>query len=123
MIVERWWPADPTSVPQARRFVTDALSNLAQARLAALELMVSELVTNAVTHTHTPFTLRLVTTNDEIRIEVSDQLPGTVAAREPAPSELHGRGLQIVQALADRWGSGPSRSGGKTVWFSLSTPA
>jgi Anti-sigma regulatory factor (Ser/Thr protein kinase) len=122
MIAERHWPADSASVPEARRYAVQTLVGLLPDRLDEIEVMVSELVTNAIIHARTAFTLRITTTAHEVRVEVSDQTPGTVHARRAGPDELHGRGLQIVQTLADRWGvhdTGPHP--GKSVWFSIDT--
>jgi anti-sigma regulatory factor (Ser/Thr protein kinase) len=119
VIVTGQWPAEPSAVPQARRFALDVLAELLPDRAALLELMVSELVTNCVVHARSPFTLRLEASPHEVRVEVSDRAAGSVRPKRPTPHDLHGRGLQIVQKLADSWGVRPSDRGGKTVWFAM----
>ncbi|WP_245766873.1 ATP-binding protein [Streptomyces colonosanans] len=84
-------------------------------------LIAAELAANAVRHGHVQgrdFHLRLVETADGIRLEVSDtrteRLPEPRPPQDPAADES-GRGLLLVEALADRWGVEP-RSPGKCVW-------
>jgi anti-sigma regulatory factor (Ser/Thr protein kinase) len=56
-----------------------------------------------------------------LRVEVSDKGPGFDPAPErPTPDEVAGRGLFLVDALADRWGSA---DGGTRVWFEVDRPA
>lgn len=120
MISEQRWPADPASVPEARLHAVQTLTDVIPDRLDELELMVSELVTNAIVHAQTAFTVRIITSEHAVLVEVSDQTPGTVRAHSADPHEPHGRGLHIVQTLADRWGVRDTRSStGKTVWFAL----
>ncbi|WP_062429989.1 ATP-binding SpoIIE family protein phosphatase [Herbidospora daliensis] len=81
------------------------------------ELLASELVTNAVRATARPITVRLLRT-DHLLCEVSDDDHRMPRLREPGRFDDEGRGLFVVNQLADRWGT--SRvAGGKTVWFSL----
>ncbi|TRV76464.1 ATP-binding protein [Streptomyces sp. 130] len=85
-------------------------------------LLVSELATNALIHGSLRgrlFRVRLTVTGTALRIEVSDprgeRLPGL---READRDECYGRGLVIVDAVADRWGVEP-RTVGKTVFAEL----
>jgi anti-sigma regulatory factor (Ser/Thr protein kinase) len=103
------------------RFVNGAFS---AERRGVASLLVSELVTNAVLHGRAPIRLGLTLDRAALRIEVSDHEP-TVAAVVPraecngAPG---GRGLRIVEALADQWGVvGNDLS--KTVWASVALTA
>jgi anti-sigma regulatory factor (Ser/Thr protein kinase) len=88
-------------------------------------LLVSELTTNAVLHTDSGQVLcGLTLTGDErcLRIELHDD--GRTPVRPPehraGPGEERGRGLLLVQQLADRWGSARStRAEGKVVWAEL----
>lgn len=89
-------------------------------------LLVSELVANAVTHGAPPAAVSVSVWQQRgvsrIRVEVHDGAPGPVARpdRPAADSDEHGRGLQIVQALAAASGSGPvAGRTGKTSWFEL----
>jgi anti-sigma regulatory factor (Ser/Thr protein kinase) len=106
------------SVAGARRFVRDALSDQPRETVEAAELMTSELATNSVLHAHSDFELTIHRSRREIRVEVSDRGGGQPIVRSPAPREQSGRGLQIVQGLAEDWGVSSSPDG-KLVWFTL----
>jgi anti-sigma regulatory factor (Ser/Thr protein kinase) len=84
-------------------------------------LLVSELVTNAVVHAHSPFTVTAAVLADSVNVEVQDgsaQLPEVL---QPTPSSPAGRGMFMVEALSSRWGAEPI-AGGKRVWFELPLP-
>ncbi len=119
MTLTRNFPPAPESVPAARRFATEALSELDPRALEAVKLMVSELATNCVRHAHTGFELTIRRARGEVRIEVTDCAEGTPRMRSPAPDEPTGRGLQIVNMLAEAWGVDRSTGAGKTVWFTV----
>ena len=79
-------------------------------------LVVTELATNAMLHAGGLVSVRIWYDDDRLRLEVVDA-SGTLP--EPGtPGNMSGRGLQIVSALADTWGSVP-RPGGKVVWAEL----
>ncbi|GAB7189525.1 hypothetical protein NUM3379_02310 [Kineococcus sp. NUM-3379] len=106
----------------ARRYVRRALRELDAADLEEpAELAVSELVTNAVLHAHTAFTVAVRTTpGGRVRVEVSDTSPVPVEVRAFGTSATTGRGLQLVAASSADWGIDPLPGGphaGKTVWF------
>jgi anti-sigma regulatory factor (Ser/Thr protein kinase) len=102
-----------------RGFVADILAeSVPEAIRDAAEVMVSELATNAVRHAHTAFSMTVSLTDSRVRIEVSDGGSGLPSLLSPATTELSGRGLKIVDGLADEWGVEPSTRG-KTVWFVL----
>ncbi|MFC4784374.1 SpoIIE family protein phosphatase [Nocardioides sp. MAHUQ-72] len=82
-------------------------------------LVTSELLTNAALHAVPPVELRVSGDDAEIRIEVHDRASYEPRKQRPGVQDEHGRGLQIVAALADRWGSRPTEVG-KTVWCVLS---
>ncbi|CAL9560680.1 ATP-binding protein [Streptomyces sp. enrichment culture] len=91
------------------------------------ELIVAELATNAVTHGRIPgrdFRLSLYVIDDTLRIEVTDtrgdRLPCPRHSTADAESES-GRGLLLVDALADRWGVIPGPPPRKTVWAEVGT--
>ena len=123
MTQARTFPADPQSVAAARRFVVEVLSGSPPELLDAVKLMVSELATNVVGHVQTSFELTLDRTAAEIRVEVADHGGGTPVIRAAGPDDARGRGLQIVDGLADRWGVDYDRPAGKVVWFTLALPA
>jgi serine phosphatase RsbU (regulator of sigma subunit)/anti-sigma regulatory factor (Ser/Thr protein kinase) len=115
-------PPEPAQVPRARAVVREQLHDWGLAKLAGTtELLVSELVTNAVRHSRNrPVELRLVR-GDTLLCEVDDddhELPTLLSA---GPGDETGRGLRVVATLAREWGT--SRTGaGKTVWFELTLP-
>ncbi len=90
----------------------------------AAELVVSELVTNAILHApgEDSHELELVAHAGRLRITVADGSairPMVVA--ELHPDQPHGRGLHIVEALATRWGV-DDHHGGKRLWVELAVP-
>ncbi|MFI8214677.1 SpoIIE family protein phosphatase [Streptomyces sp. NPDC085932] len=113
---------DAAEAGRARAVVREQLHAWDLAELAApAELLVSELVTNAVRHAHArPVALRLVR-GDTLLCEVDDddhELPTLLSV---GPLDDTGRGLRVVSTLAREWGT--SRTGnGKTVWFELTLP-
>ncbi len=123
---QRHYRCATPSVREARRFVVDALQGLPRETLEIVEVLVSELATNAVRHAETEFDVTV--THDgahgPIRVEVADHGDGVPKQLEPGSVEPRGRGLKIVDGLSDRWGCTPSPGGGaKTVWFELGVPA
>jgi len=126
---EHWFglPALHASVKPARDTVRDRLRawKLSCDTCCDAVLLVSELTTNAVLHTGGGHVLcGLMLTGDErrLRIEVHDE--GSTPVRRPehrvGPGEESGRGLFLVQQLADSWGSARStRAEGKVIWAEL----
>ena len=120
MSEQRTFPNDPTSVTAARRYALEVLVGISPAIADAVAVMVSELAANAVRHATSDFTVGVDRSPTAIRVEVSDSGPGRPTVRAPQPSEPSGRGLQIVEALAEHWGVlAASDSAGKTVWFTI----
>lgn len=84
------------------------------------ELLLSELVTNALIHTRNGAVVTVTSLPARLRVEVRDFVTG----QEPAPyvpnadDGTHGRGLLLVQSLADSWGV-TAQALGKVVWFEL----
>jgi PAS domain S-box-containing protein len=112
---------EPRLVAAARRFVRNTLAAWNQAGLAdTASLLVSEILTNAIRHTRKQISLRLYHIEHEIIAEVSDDDPHLPERTLPAPTDEYGRGLTLVDALSDSWGSLPA-NGGKIVWFALAT--
>jgi GAF domain-containing protein/anti-sigma regulatory factor (Ser/Thr protein kinase) len=120
--VEVSLPADPSSSRVARLRVSEALDAWDAAELAdPVELLVSELVTNAVSHVGTGVRLRVERLPLGVRVRVYDGGDDRLPAPRHAvpPDEPTGRGLLIVDNVADRWGVERTESG-KQVWFELS---
>ncbi|MEU9252721.1 SpoIIE family protein phosphatase [Streptomyces sp. NPDC048270] len=113
--------ADPAVVADARHLVLEQLSTWELDELAfSTELIVSELVTNAIRHAGGPVRLRLIRA-DTLTCEVSDSSNTQPRMRRARNSEEGGRGLYIVAQLSHRWGSRYT-AGGKTVWSEQSLP-
>lgn len=108
---------DAASVRAARRFVAE-VAELAGTRAADVELVTSELATNAVLHAGTPFRVEVDRDARRLRVAVCDDDPNPPIVQDHGIEAPTGRGLRILAAIADRWGvdaSGP----GKAVWFEL----
>ncbi len=119
MKLEAEFPAELESAGQARRFARQALEQLGCEELAeTVQLLVSELVVNAVLHAASPARLSLSIVDERLRVEVADQDPALPQVQAFAPSAASGRGLLILDSLADDWGVEASAQG-KTVWFAL----
>ncbi len=105
----------------ARRFATSRLAEEDDELRERVELMVSELAANCVVHAATSFEVSVSRRGGQVEVEVTDGNEAEPAVHWPDPRQPRGRGLQIVSALADRWGVRPSPDGqpGKTVWFTL----
>ncbi|MFJ6048068.1 SpoIIE family protein phosphatase [Streptomyces sp. NPDC092307] len=118
-----YWFLDPeeTAPGRARRFARRALTRWGLEELSdSLELLVSEVVTNAVRYAERPVTLRLLRT-DVLRCEVGDDSPQLPRQRRARDTDEGGRGLFLVNRMARRWGA-TRLSSGKVVWFELSLP-
>ncbi|WUD50548.1 ATP-binding protein [Streptomyces europaeiscabiei] len=89
----------------------------------AAVLIVAELSANAVFHGRVPgrdFALRLV--HALVRVEVSDTHPALPVPLDPSADSDGGRGLILVEALADRWGMTDRNGPGKTIWAEVDLP-
>ena len=120
------WTVRPAAqaVSDVRRRLRCECHGLSDAVLDDAMLLTSELVTNAIRHGRGEVTVRLWPGPPTIRLEVSDQNPRAPAMRDTDVEAEQGRGLAIVDALSDRWGSAPPPPpAGKTVWFELDDQA
>jgi anti-sigma regulatory factor (Ser/Thr protein kinase) len=110
-----------SSVSAGRRAVCTELAARGVARelIDVVELMASELLTNAVLHAQGGIRLVLAVDDDVVRVEVRDESPGQPLLRCPPGDATSGRGIGIVDALASRWGVEPVPGGGKSVWFEV----
>ncbi|MGW7133915.1 PAS domain S-box protein [Streptomyces bobili] len=108
-----------SAVGEGRCFLSKTLSTWDCAHLADdARLLVSEVLTNALQHAQGPLGLHLRRTATELTVEISDRSPHLPQPRLAAPDDESGRGLLLVDALADSWGVRPTDDG-KTTWFTL----
>ncbi|WP_208865861.1 SpoIIE family protein phosphatase [Streptomyces zinciresistens] len=117
--VAYWFLEPEDAAPgRARRLARRALARWGMEDLTdSVELLVSEVVTNAVRYASRPVTLRLLRT-DVLRCEVGDDVPQLPRLRQARATDEGGRGLYLVNRLARRWGA-TRLSTGKVVWFEL----
>lgn len=122
--VAEWeFPADPATVADARAAAAGKLAEWGLAPLDfAVELIVSELVTNAVRYAGGPIGLRLIHADTVLFCEVSDPSNTQPRLRRASDNDEGGRGLFLVAQLSSRWGS-RYRQSGKTIWAELEAPA
>ncbi|WP_427164880.1 SpoIIE family protein phosphatase [Streptomyces sp. C1-1] len=119
----RTWqlPADPAAVAGARRMASEQLTAWGLAELDfSTELIVSELVTNAIRYGSEPIELRLIRA-DVLICEVSDSSSTAPHLRRARVFDEGGRGLLLVAQVAERWGSRHT-STGKTIWAEQPLP-
>ncbi|MFI0963209.1 SpoIIE family protein phosphatase [Streptomyces sp. NPDC021080] len=117
--VAYWFLEPEDAAPgRARRLARRALARWGMEDMTdSVELLVSEVVTNAVRYASRPVTLRLLRT-DVLRCEVGDDVPQLPRLRQARATDEGGRGLFLVNRLARRWGA-TRLSTGKVVWFEL----
>ncbi len=119
---ESWTlPKEPTSAGKARALVCEPLERWGlDSLLPVTQLLVSELVTNAIRYTDGDVTLRLVLENS-LTLEALDSSPALPRLRHAARDDERGRGLQIVSQLSHRWGARRTPLG-KIVWCEQQLP-
>jgi anti-sigma regulatory factor (Ser/Thr protein kinase) len=120
--------AEPQTLPHtldaprlARRYVLSRTTAWPAELVELTVLLTSELVTNAVVHGRDPIQLLVVVDGERLRVEVTDGEPRLPdGPGKPAEQDESGRGLLILDRLADRWGSHPRPTPpGKVVWFEV----
>lgn len=111
--------ADQTAA--ARSFVRRTLVDWDVAKVDDVVLMASELFTNAVLHGDGDVEVVLSLSGGHVRLEVADGggVPVPSEVPRPTPDAITGRGLAIVDALADRWGNGSDPAGRTRVWIEI----
>ena len=114
-------PADPAAVAGARARAARQLADWGLEELTfATEVLVSELVTNAIRHARPPLQLRMIL-DTTLSCEVSDASTTAPHLRRAGRYDEGGRGLMLVARLADRWGTRYTRAG-KTIWAQQPLP-
>jgi anti-sigma regulatory factor (Ser/Thr protein kinase) len=83
-------------------------------------LVVTELLSNAVDHGRGPVRVEVTPVNGSVRVEVQDGSPEPPRLQPPDPSRQRGRGVQMVDAVSERWGW-TARGDGKVVWADVRT--
>jgi hypothetical protein len=115
-------PEDPRAAGEARQHVRDQLASWRLEELTmTTELVVSELVANVVRHARGPYRLRLLRSRSLV-CEVFDGSLTTPRPRRASWTDEGGRGLQLIAALCDRWGT-RNVTTGKVIWTEQSLPA
>ncbi len=111
-------------MPEARRALRELLTHWGRpGRSEIAELLTSELVTNALVHTDHDAVLTATVSPGGLRVEVRDFVGRRPRLRMPDTDDgTHGRGLILVQSLADAWGV-RTHGVGKSVWFELDAEA
>lgn len=116
-------PPHPASVGRARRFVKGKLASIGVADPGATaELVVSELVTNALVHAGTHITVRVERAGRGARVEVLDGSPVMPGLRVVSGGSRSEGGLSLVEHFAREWGA-ELTAAGKVVWFVVGGPA
>lgn len=118
-------PSDPEALAEARHMIRAAVRAWgARERADEIELAADELITNALMHTDGSaiVTLRVITGAERrLRVEVEDSSSALPRRREAGESGVSGRGLLLVDRLADVWGV-DARGSGKCVWCEFMVP-
>jgi serine phosphatase RsbU (regulator of sigma subunit) len=110
-----------TSVSQARTLIREPMERWGlEDMIPVTELLVSELVTNALRYSPGPVTLRIVR-EGALVCEVGDNSAALPRLRQAGQDEENGRGLQVVSQFAQRWGARRTRTG-KVVWCEQPLP-
>ncbi|WP_079074630.1 SpoIIE family protein phosphatase [Streptomyces atriruber] len=119
-------PSDPEALAEARHLIRAAVRAWgAGERADEIELVADEMITNALMHTDGSaiVTLRVLTgTERRLRVDVEDSSSALPRRRDAGDSGVSGRGLLLVDRLADVWGV-DARGGGKSVWCEFVVPA
>jgi anti-sigma regulatory factor (Ser/Thr protein kinase) len=114
--------ADSRNVRHARQVLRGALvrNGAADGLVDSATLVLSEIITNAFVHAGTGVRVHVWSMPHAVRVEVEDGAPHLPTRRSYADTAGTGRGLQLLDALVDRWGT-TAHGAGKTVWFEIGT--
>ncbi|HUR15461.1 MAG TPA: SpoIIE family protein phosphatase [Mycobacteriales bacterium] len=109
---------EPDAVSRARKFTQAALSRMPESTVGDAELVVTELVTNAILHGRPPVTVRVADHDRGARVEVIDHGARPPVRMRDAGHSMTGRGLALVAALTSEWGVSQVE-GGKVIWAEI----
>lgn len=107
------------AVARARKFTVASLARAPLPAVADAELVVAELVTNAMLHGKPPVTVRLAEHESGVRVEVLDHGPRPPVRIRDAGQAMTGRGLALVAALSSTWGVQQLEGNSKVVWAEI----
>lgn len=116
-------PPEPSSAGDARRFVRGALERwgCVEDVVDTILLLLSEVVSNAILHARTELEVSVAARPGRVRVEVVDGHAAPIRRRTSTEDAQSGRGTELVEALAEAWGTDRLTSG-KRVWFEVATP-
>ena len=119
--LRRTLPPTAESAGVARWLVNDLLRDLVDEDTRdTAALLTTELVSNAIRHTRDELVISVRLAAGRLRVGVSDSSHRRPQLVQVGSRDTSGRGLHLVQALADGWGVDPDERGlGKTVWFEV----
>ena len=117
------WSLDytPRAIGVARREVRETLEarRVPSATVEVIELLTSEVVTNAIVHAHSAPCVEMFVSDQAVRISVEDHSAEPPRLRHVTPTALTGRGMSLVDRLSALWGTRFVAGGGKKVWFEV----
>jgi hypothetical protein len=113
---------EPVSAARTRDFIRQHLiAHDLPYMVEDIQLVASELATNAMVHARTPFAVTLSELDGLVLLDVRDGSTAVPARTAPQVMDLGGRGLMIVELLSHSWGVSTDGSGSKSVWASFAT--
>ncbi len=113
------FPSEVETASEARHWAEAMLGEMGWAgSVDEVVLLVSELVTNAVRHAGLKVRVTLYRHDDGLWVSVTDAGPGKVTLRHAEPTDVNGRGLEIVAQVSGAWGV-IAEAESKSVWFEL----
>jgi len=112
--------SDVASLGEGRRFVARTLRDwqVDEDRIEPVQLVANELVANAIVHARSAPVLSLAEADGDIVLRVTDVSPALPVRQPPSKDAAGGRGLILVETLADRWGI-DTAGAGKSVWVAF----
>lgn len=127
VFIKRRFPASPDSLGQIRRFVEEGVADREDVNAADVNLMVSEIASNAILYGQFDLSgdqvmveIRLVISETKLRCSVINRgQPFEADANDPGLEADGGRGLFLVSKLASKWGKEATENGQTKVWFEL----